>query len=49
LEVQTMKTYKVVFEVVVRAENEEDAKRQAVDILNTQPVDIKVEEVRDNE
>jgi len=44
-----MKTYKVIFEVVVRAENETDAKRQAVDILNTQPVDIRVEEVRSNE
>ena len=33
-----MKTYEVVIKIKVRAENEEDAKRQAFEILNSEQV-----------
>ena len=44
-----MKTYDVVFKVRVRAENEEDAKAQALEVLNSPGivhVDVKVWEVK---
>jgi len=44
-----MKTYDVVFKVRVRAENEEEAKAQAIEVLNSpniMHVDVKVWEIK---